>query len=139
VPRVDFLLPGENIPFKIGNGTSQSYKSGSYVATAVASGLAGLLLFCNNLVEPNDEPYFKNNINIEKAFSTMSIGRLPKFPAVQSFFEHKFRLLLMPNEPKESRNDLSSLVDKELVWSEESKKALSSLMEIIKEGPRNYY
>ncbi|KAI1377492.1 hypothetical protein F4677DRAFT_458856 [Hypoxylon crocopeplum] len=42
--QVDFLLPGENILIKDSDGTSE-YQTGSSYATAVAVGLAGLLLY----------------------------------------------------------------------------------------------
>jgi len=43
--QVDFLLPGENIVVRNGDGTSES-QTGSSFATAVAAGLGGLLIYC---------------------------------------------------------------------------------------------
>ena len=48
--KVDFLLPGKNVPFK-NNEDKISYESGSSVATAAASGLAGLLLYCGRILD----------------------------------------------------------------------------------------
>lgn len=43
--KVQFLLPGKNLPVTNHEGKVISYESGSSVATAAASGLAGLLMF----------------------------------------------------------------------------------------------
>jgi hypothetical protein len=130
--KVNFLLPGENIPFKSSDGTMRSFMSGSSVATAAASGLAGLLLHCNKLVNANDEGYFRNKNNMWDAFKFMSTGRDQQFPQVQLFFEQKFKELVWANEPEELKKARPSLVVEELGWSEKSKKALFSLMELIK-------
>jgi hypothetical protein len=45
-----FILPGLNIPFCSRNDIPDSLESGSSVATAIAAGLAGVLLFCDALI-----------------------------------------------------------------------------------------
>ena len=49
--KVDFLLTGKNYPFKNNENKIASYESGSSVATAAASGLAGLLLYCGRILD----------------------------------------------------------------------------------------
>jgi hypothetical protein len=109
--------------------TAEQRVSGSSVATAFASGLACLLVYCNKLVDPDDEGYFRNRYNMRHTFRTMSVGQDQMFPVVQLFFERKFRELVLSEHSKKA---LSSLMVNEFVWSTESKKALSLLMEIIK-------
>jgi hypothetical protein len=47
----DFLLPGEGIPLLDSEGFPSSYESGNQVATAIAAGLAGILVFCHRLTD----------------------------------------------------------------------------------------
>lgn len=51
-----FIFPGLNIPFSAGIGIPDSPESGSSVATAIAAGLAGVLLFCDALTTQASGP-----------------------------------------------------------------------------------
>jgi len=90
--------------------------------------LACLLVYCNKLVDADDEGYFRNKYNMRHTFRTMSVGQDEMFPVVQLFFERKFRELAL----SDSRKAMSSLTVDKFAWSEKLKKALSLLMEMIK-------
>ncbi len=53
--KVHFLLPGKNVSFTSNEGKIVSYESGSSVATAAASALAGLLMFSTWLLNKDDQ------------------------------------------------------------------------------------
>ncbi|RYP72074.1 hypothetical protein DL771_004405 [Monosporascus sp. 5C6A] len=130
--NIDFLFPGEKIPFMNNDGTL-SYESGNSVATAAASGLAGLLLFCSRLLDEEDEAYFKVRDNMKRAFKTMSIGTDRQFPRVDHFFEHHFKSLLLADEPEQTKSgNLSSVVILKEEWNDRSGNALSALIKLIK-------
>lgn len=145
---IDFLLPGENIAFSTANDKPPTFESGSSVATALASGLGALLLYCDRLITlgPQDsddqgekvealegstkvrqhgrmeerkiEP-LREKARMEKAFKTMSKGSSVSFLQVQEFFDSRF---------VDMKWDFDSLPDE----SRKAKKALSSMMERIK-------
>lgn len=108
--KVDFLLPGKNVPFVNNEGKTVSYESGSSVATAAASGLAGLLLFCGRVLEQRGDPSFyshrltlsspggkpgleklRDQKQMRETLKKMCIGGgKGKFPDVQELFERRF-------------------------------------------------
>jgi hypothetical protein len=108
--KVDFLLPGKNVPFVNNEGKTVSYESGSSVATAAASGLAGLLLFCGRVLERTGDSSFylqrmtvsspggkpgseklRNQTQMRETLKKMCIGGgKRKFPDVQELFERRF-------------------------------------------------
>ncbi|KAL6695376.1 hypothetical protein J3F84DRAFT_335861 [Trichoderma pleuroticola] len=51
-----FIFPGLNIPFSPWIDAPDNFESGSSVATAIAAGLAGVLLFCDALIKATSEP-----------------------------------------------------------------------------------
>ncbi|PTB48854.1 hypothetical protein M431DRAFT_546179 [Trichoderma harzianum CBS 226.95] len=51
-----FIFPGLNIPFSPWIDAPDNFESGSSVATAIAAGLAGVLLFCDALIKTTSEP-----------------------------------------------------------------------------------
>lgn len=104
--KVQFLLPGNNVPFHNNEGKVVSYESGSSVATAAASGLAGLLLFCGRLVDKagihsyrakSKDKYVKEVLkdtkNMERMLDKMCISRT-KFIAVEETLEQRFNQAL---------------------------------------------
>jgi hypothetical protein len=112
--QVDFLLPGE---ITLGDSTlGAPNQSGSSVATAIASGLAGLLLLCSRLVADESEDsqaeksYFRKSSNIDAAFKTMSKGRDQKFPRVEAFFKPTFKDLDWGLYPDDSSKALAALM-----------------------------
>ncbi|KAK4450515.1 hypothetical protein QBC34DRAFT_493784 [Podospora aff. communis PSN243] len=105
--KVQFLLPGNNVPFSNNEGKVVSYESGSSVATAAASGLAGLLLFCGRLVDKAGiqayrvkagkdryvQETLKDTKNMIRMLDKMCISRT-KFIAVQETLEDRFNQAL---------------------------------------------
>ncbi|KAK0623855.1 peptidase S8/S53 domain-containing protein [Immersiella caudata] len=118
--KVQFLLPGNNVPFSNNEGKVVSYESGSSVATAAASGLAGLLLFCGRLVDKdgkygayrvksNDryvQETLKDTKNMMRILDKMCIPRT-KFIAVQETLEGRFNQALNNKKGSLSANDAS--------------------------------
>lgn len=51
-----FIFPGLNIPFSPWIDAPDNFESGSSVATAIAAGLAGVLLFCDALIKTTSGP-----------------------------------------------------------------------------------
>ncbi|KIW63767.1 hypothetical protein PV04_08745 [Phialophora macrospora] len=128
--KIDFLLPGKKIPFTNPDG-SKFTESGSSVATASASGLAGLLIFCDRLLEQDSDSYFRNRLNMTAAFKKLSMNER-KFPHVEYFFEEKFKSLLLADVPEKERPNRSIAIEEE-VWNEKSRYALQELIKLIKE------
>jgi hypothetical protein len=96
--KVHFLLPGKNVPFTSNEGKTVSYESGSSVATAAASALAGLLMFSTWLLNKENK-YLQDQKNMREAFKNMS-SHSPekKFPRVQDFFDVDFKQALSRHE-----------------------------------------
>jgi hypothetical protein len=128
--KVNNLFPGKNIPFMNSDGKSVSYESGSSVATAAASGLAGVLLYCSRLL-PEDDVNLRTRNNMKDAFKTMSTGSDQMYPRVQEFFEVDFKRLLLSTKPEKLRKP-SSVEIPQVEWDDVSKEALSRLMATIK-------
>lgn len=61
--EVDFIFLGENVAMKIGHDTPTKLHNGSWVATAIAAGSAGLLLYLNRLAAKGRGTYNKNWVN----------------------------------------------------------------------------
>jgi hypothetical protein len=84
-PQSEYLLPGENIKPEEPDAWShhRSGPFGSSIATALATGLAGALLYCDRLlgctkkfVTPNktEVDYLRDKPNMKKVLDTMSTG-----------------------------------------------------------------
>ncbi|KAK6538520.1 hypothetical protein TWF694_010100 [Orbilia ellipsospora] len=85
--QVEYTCPGYKIPFSKGNRSPVSYHSGNWVATAIASGLAGLILYCDILVNRKPDSKLQSREGISGAFSRMaSISRDGKFLFVHRYF-----------------------------------------------------
>lgn len=75
---IDFLFPGENISFVPTEGGPTINKPGSSVATALASGYAGLILCLeriygsNTVLKPNSYPTIKDKLGMEIALNSLS-------------------------------------------------------------------
>lgn len=94
--EIDCLFPGDTVPFIRGSGTPLTYVSGSSVATALAAGMAALLLYCNRLAAgPGEEATaaadaeLHSRSGIRKAFRAMSLAKDCMFPRVEQFFGKK--------------------------------------------------
>lgn len=84
---IDFLLPGKDILVDGGggDGAPPSYQSGSSFATALATGLGALLLYCNERVSPRSKEGLRELENMKNAFSRLSSDG--KFPRVKNYFD----------------------------------------------------
>jgi len=130
--KINFLLPGKKIPFTNPDGTTFT-ESGSSVATAAASGLAGLLIFCDRLLGQDADGYFRSRPNMMAAFKKLSMNER-KFPHVDFFFEQRFKMLLLSDLPEKDRSKrMSSISIQEEDWNDRSMTALSELVKLIKE------
>ncbi|KAK6360673.1 hypothetical protein TWF730_006807 [Orbilia blumenaviensis] len=87
--QVKFTCPGDRIPFKRGDGTATTYHNGSSFATAIASGLAGVILYCDRLVNGDESTRLKSRAGMSGAFLHMvgSGDNNSKFPRVDEFFD----------------------------------------------------
>jgi hypothetical protein len=82
---VPYLFPGKRIPFLNDDGKTYHYESGSSLATACASGLAGLLLYCERVLEKNDpKASLKNKDNMEQMLKRLQLGNGRKFVDVKA-------------------------------------------------------
>ncbi|KAK5989096.1 Subtilisin DY-like protein [Cladobotryum mycophilum] len=88
----DFILPGREVLVR--NGTETAEAQGSSIATALASGLAALIIFCADLVNtiyPNEKTWEREKLrqqpNMKYAFVNMSRqSNDTKYPEVQKYF-----------------------------------------------------
>ncbi|KFY88353.1 hypothetical protein V498_06812 [Pseudogymnoascus sp. VKM F-4517 (FW-2822)] len=159
--QIEYLLPGKDIPFKrrAPEGFSTVHESGSSLATALASGLAGLLLYCDRVTPVDKKDPLKSREKMSDAFRKLAGGVYSKsgkaFVGAHTFFGTKFweyvREVAAANEIKEikeineinraeTNGDNSKAVVKPrsrparpTEWSDEARKALSSLMKEIKQ------
>ncbi|KAK1764325.1 hypothetical protein QBC33DRAFT_203355 [Phialemonium atrogriseum] len=128
--KIDFLLPGKNVPFANNEGTVTSYESGSSVATAAASGLAGLLIYCAKLLGEGDR--LQNRTNMREAFKAMSTTD-KKFPRVQEYFEQHFirELARQDGLGDKPKRLLSSYNVSTEEWNDNCRKALEWVMRLV--------
>jgi hypothetical protein len=132
--KVDFWFPGRDVPFPSSDGRTVAYESGSSVATAAATGLAGVLLYAARLVHGNKTKIFQGRDELQNAFEKMSTGSDKKFPRCNeilgTLFKEKFwkeKKRQMPNTDRGNR----SLSIETLSWDDFSKGALRELIEHI--------
>lgn len=132
--KVHFLLPGHNVPFVNNEGHVMSSESGSSVATAAASGLAGLLMYSSWILGYGEE-YLRDNKNMCEAIKAISTAKM--FPKVQQYFDERFKQELLRTEGPGSRQrqkqpslgcSLSTMV-----WNENCDEALKRVLKPILE------
>ncbi|KAG5769166.1 hypothetical protein H9Q72_003509 [Fusarium xylarioides] len=126
VEKVDFLLPGSNVPFSVTEGKTNLHESGSSIATAAASGLAAFLMACSWLLDEKDS-YFKDYNNMKRAFHNLAQGH--KFPAVSERLEKLFMRKLERIQGKDEK----TVSELPLEWSEECQRALGEIINGIKD------
>jgi hypothetical protein len=136
---VDFLFPGLNVPCTDNKGNVVSYESGSTVATALAAGFAGLLIFCSRLLGAKARLLQDQN-SIRNAFKNTVAGWDPehKFPRVQYFFEQRFREALARSENSSQAPEpvAAAVYDfSTMTWNDHCMEALGSVMTLISQGP----
>ncbi|KAI0502784.1 hypothetical protein F5B22DRAFT_47150 [Xylaria bambusicola] len=95
----DNCFPGENVPLKTGRDGLVKMYSGSYVATAIAAGSVGLLLYINKLIAKEvgeDEIKGVNNPRrrerITRALNSMSASSKSTNSRCPQFSEFEFQL-----------------------------------------------
>ncbi|KAF4928445.1 Intracellular serine protease [Colletotrichum fructicola] len=121
VEKVDFLTPGSNVPFSNNEGKIVWHESGSSVATAAASGLAGLLMFSSWLLNKADN-HLNNSNNMKVAFKNLAADT--KYPRVYERLEQRFKDVLARAEDNESRRT----EDLPLTWNIFCKEALEDVI-----------
>ncbi|KAI1122612.1 hypothetical protein F5Y10DRAFT_253766 [Nemania abortiva] len=134
-----FLLPGKNIPFrwKLPDGTSSWYESGSSLATALATGLAGLLLYCQRVAGeevPKTNASKGSMVALFKKLSQASGNS--KFPRADIWLGIKFQQKLSsqtsPNASYERSNigasETMEVPLTDLEWTKTTKIALQNLL-----------
>lgn len=126
--KVDFWFPGRNVPFLSGDDKSVVYHSGSSIATAAASGLAGLLLYSARLIyqgtKQNKNYPFHTRDAMTDAFKNMAKGKDGKFPRTDEVLHKLFKKKVQHATQKPS----SSLDIQTLEWSSKSEEALKALL-----------
>ncbi|KAJ3580497.1 hypothetical protein NPX13_g50 [Xylaria arbuscula] len=135
--KVHFLLPGKNVPFTSNEGKIVSYESGSSVATAAASALAGLLMFSTWLLNKDDD-YLQDQKNMREALKTLS-SQSPenKFPRVQDYFDLYFKQLLTQDDSDahKPKGPVPSYNLHNMEWDAKCDSALGRIMSLIKGNP----
>jgi hypothetical protein len=135
--NAEFLLPGNKVPLLGIEGENVSYVTGSSVATAAASGLAGLLLLCSWFVDGDDRS-LNERYNMCRAFETMALDN--KFIHVQPFLEHRFKeglAQIKDAENREKRPVAYNLAT--LQWDDDVMSALGSVMKSIRGSTKERY
>lgn len=127
--KVQFLLPGKRIPFENSGGKTYSYESGSSLATACASGLAGALLYCDRILGNGN--VLREGSNIKTAFRGLTHGTNQLFPNVQKNFEERFKDSYIKAQPNKAKKAVSVSIPT-LPWDSHTKQALTELMSLIK-------
>ncbi|EWC43894.1 hypothetical protein DRE_01246 [Drechslerella stenobrocha 248] len=89
--QAKFCCPGVDVPFKKANETPKQ-QSGSSVATALAAGLAGLLLFCDRLLY-KEKSILRSKRTMITAFENLATGTDKQFPRVDDFFKRDLNTL----------------------------------------------
>ncbi|KAI0969672.1 hypothetical protein F4678DRAFT_473528 [Xylaria arbuscula] len=133
--KVHFLLPGKNVPFTSNEGKIVSYESGSSVATAAASALAGLLMFSTWLLNKDDHD-LQDQKNMREAFKTLSSQSAEnKFPRVQDYFDLYFKQLLSQNDTHKPKGPIPSYNLQTMEWDDKCIKALERIVSTVKGIP----
>ncbi|KAK7403904.1 hypothetical protein QQX98_010311 [Neonectria punicea] len=127
--RVDFWFPGRNVPFPSKDHKSITYESGSSVATAAASGLAGVLILSARLLHGDEygkdkRNPFQDRTAMVNAFTMMARGSDGKFPRTDDIFNKLFKKKISQAALKPSRSVEINTLD----WNDASKNALGALL-----------
>jgi len=130
--KVNFWFPGRNVPFPSKDGKSVVYESGSSVATAAASGLAGLLIYSERLLHgkvlKGRDTIFQDRNAMINAFTTMAKGADGKFPSTDVILSKLFKKKFIQQTTQRSTKNVD--IDT-LEWNDASKKALEALLSHI--------
>ncbi|KAK6501421.1 hypothetical protein TWF481_009260 [Arthrobotrys musiformis] len=142
--QVKFTCPGDRIPFKRGDGTATTYHNGSSFATAIASGLAGVILYCDRLVYGNENTRLKSKVGMSGAFLHM-VGtgdKNSKFPRADELFDfpksdtEKWKFLTQEEAEEESK-DQGKKVEPGL--NPAARRSIGELLDMLKKPIRNNF
>ncbi|KAI1739559.1 hypothetical protein F4680DRAFT_138860 [Xylaria scruposa] len=103
--HVDFLFPGENILQELTDGLKEDKRKGSSASTALASGLAALILWCA-VVAGRDKRYYRCEGRLLKLFERLQSAP-QKFVDVTKILKTQQNL----QEPIKTIEDLMDAVD----------------------------
>lgn len=140
--QYEYLFPGKDIPFKlrVPGGFSTVQESGSSLATALASGLAGLLLCCDRLTCEKPEAPLQGRVKMSDAFRKLAREK-KSFVEAHKWFGDKFwRNVAMVN--KVNRTETNGVNGKAITkpkpteWSTEANWALVNIMKEVKVSVR---
>ncbi|PQE32882.1 hypothetical protein CJF32_00001364 [Rutstroemia sp. NJR-2017a WRK4] len=131
--KVDYWFPGRNVPFPSKDGKSIVYESGSSVATAAASGLAGLLIYSARLLSStgntlkDKDNVFQDRTTMKTAFKVMAKGSEHIFPRTDAVLNKHFKTKI-----QQATNLRLSNVDIDaLPWTKGSMEALENLLNYL--------
>ncbi|CAI7570067.1 unnamed protein product [Penicillium glandicola] len=121
-----FLVPGEIPNFVSHSSTANTpmqSTGGSSISTALASGLAGVLIYCERLLnitssdlaegQRGSGSYYLNGDHMKDVFSNLSVGE--RFIQIWEHLPHddlKWDILTHPEKTKETRKRLEHFMDK---------------------------
>ncbi|TRX93639.1 hypothetical protein FHL15_005611 [Xylaria flabelliformis] len=132
--KVDFWFPGRNVPFPSSDGKTVAYESGSSVATAAATGLAGVLLYAARLVYTNKTEIFQDRDELQNALKNMASGSDKKFPRCNEILGRLFKEKLWKEKkrhmPSTERGNRGLSIET-LSWDRVSQPALKELVDHI--------
>jgi Subtilase family len=149
----DYLLPGKNIPFKWKrpDGFSTWYESGSSLSTALASGLSGLLLYCDRVVNGKESRNFRTEAMSDLFRNLAVTSKDHKFLRADVWFSKKFQGYFQESSSAsqvlanmQARNGQTEIMPlsgakssslkplSQIPWSEESSQALGRLLAEMK-------
>ncbi|KAI0005738.1 hypothetical protein F4779DRAFT_34502 [Xylariaceae sp. FL0662B] len=123
--KVDFLLPGKNIPCDVPGTKEKSYESGSSLATAIASGLVGALIYCTRLLDVERDFDFRDRLVLEETLKAMSGNG--RFLKADEIFSDRFK-----QEIARDRGRSPSSIDLRTEEWSQSREALLRVLTYIK-------
>ena len=139
----DYLLPGKNIPFewKRTDGFSTWYESGSSLSTALASGLGGLLLYCDRVVKGKESTDLRSKEAMGDLFQNLAVTtKSQKYVRADDWFSKRFQKRLQESRSEmaeigpNARGKPSSELLSQVGWSDKTKEALGLLLKEMREG-----
>ncbi|UKZ68918.1 uncharacterized protein TrAtP1_009936 [Trichoderma atroviride] len=144
--QFEYLLPGKGISFKqrTPDGFSITQKSGSSIATALASGLAGLLLYCDQLTCTSAEERLQGQGQMRDAFRRLTGTEKSDsvFVKAHKWFGTKFWQYVANGINEAETNQFSRSKRRAVAkprpteWTPEANEALLRIMEEIKVSVR---
>ena len=110
----DILLPGENVPLDLGIGTLPTEHSGSSVATAIAAGFAGLIIYLDWFINPQDHKKpkrcsrFADKLEMQSMFAFLASLGVKEFPRAAKLNDLAGKNWKIPKDQKAVKEGLQS-------------------------------